>query len=62
MPSLNLSNLVYTVYHLYIILLDSSMYCVGVVDEESFHNIYTHFFPWGEEAINQSTDYLTLLT
>ena len=23
---------------------------VGVVDEENFHNIYTHLFPWGEEV------------
>ncbi|XP_023339688.1 Kv channel-interacting protein 4 isoform X2 [Eurytemora carolleeae] len=22
----------------------------GVVDEENFHNIYTHLFPWGEES------------
>jgi hypothetical protein len=21
-----------------------------VVDEENFHNIYTHLFPWGEEV------------
>ena len=27
--------------------------CLGVVDEENFHNIYTHLFPWGEEAIYQ---------
>lgn len=27
--------------------------CLGVVDEENFHNIYTHLFPWGEEALYQ---------
>jgi hypothetical protein len=28
-----------------------------VVDEENFHNIYTHLFPWGEEVSKTRLDF-----
>ena len=28
----------------------------GILTEESFHNIYTSFFPWGEEPYHGETD------